>query len=145
VVGNEQAIRPADTWESLRPVQPRLFPNAPVYRDLSAADAALLAEFYAAVGEISDLIEHWSGTVALTEYNAWNVLMHKVQHSLKLGELAVQRLCPDRVYDATMPIGGSLLSQSQRVLAAADQARAWFMTRFAAYQQGKATPGGHRR
>jgi hypothetical protein len=140
MLGIHQAIRPGDTWESLRPVQPRLFPQVAVYRDLSASDAELLAEFYGAVSEVADLIEHWAGTMALTEYNAWNVLMHKVQHSLRMGELAVQKLCPDRAYDATMPAGGSLLSQSQRVLTAADKAREVFMAKFATSQQKKAVP-----
>jgi hypothetical protein len=76
--------------------------------------------------------------MALTEYNAWNVLMHKVQNSLRMGELAVQKLCHDRAYDATMPAGGSLLSQCQRVLTAADKAREIFMAKFATLQQRKA-------
>jgi hypothetical protein len=74
----------------------------------------------------------------MTEYNAWNVLMHKVQHSLKFGEVAVQKLCPDRAYDATMPAVGNLLSQSQRVLAAAENARNVFITKFEASQASKA-------
>jgi hypothetical protein len=138
MLGTHQAIRPGDTWESLRPVQPRLFPQVAVYRDLSASDAELLAEFYGVVSEVADLIEHWGGTMALTEYNAWNVLMHKVQNSLRMGELAVQKLCHDRAYDATMPAGGSLLSQCQRVLTAADKAREIFMAKFATLQQRKA-------
>ncbi|HUN99015.1 MAG TPA: hypothetical protein VMU69_22640 [Bradyrhizobium sp.] len=137
MLGNHQAIRPGDTWESLRPVQPRLFPHAAVYRDLSESDAELLAEFYGAVSEVADLIEHWAGTMALTEYNAWNVLMHKAQHSLRMGEFAVRKLCPDRAYDATMPTGGTLLLRSQRVLTAADKARAVFLAKFASSQQKK--------
>lgn len=100
MLGAHQTIRSNDTWESLMPIQPRLFLEAAVYRDLSASDAELLAEFYGAVSEIADLIEHWAETVALTDYNAWNVLMHKVQHSLRMGELVIQKLCPDRAYDA---------------------------------------------
>ena len=138
MLGAHQAIQPGDTWESLRPVLPRLFPEAAAYRDLAASDAELLAEFYGAVSEVADLVEHWAGTVALTEYNAWNVLMHKVHNSLRLGDLAVQKLCPDRPYDATMPAGGTLLSQSQRVLTAADKAREIFMARFEAFQRTKA-------
>jgi hypothetical protein len=95
LVGIHQTVRPGDTWKSLQPFHPRLFPNAPTYLDLPAADAALLAEFYGAVDEVRDLIEHWTGTIALTEYNAWNVLMHKVQHSLKMPSTpAVQKLSP---------------------------------------------------
>lgn len=126
--------------ESLRPVQPRLFPHVAAHRELSASDAELLAEFYGAVSEVDDLTQHWAATITLTEYNAWNVLMHKVQHSLKLGELVAQKLCPDRVYDATMPAGGSLLSQSQRVMTSADKTREAFMAKFSASQQTKARP-----
>jgi hypothetical protein len=146
LVGIPQTFRPGDTWESLRPVQPQphLFPQATVYRDLSTSDAELLAEFYGAVSEVADLIEHWAGTMALTEYNAWNVLMHKVQHSLRMGDLAVQKLCPDRAYDATMPAGGTLLSRSLRVLTAANKAREIFISKFEALQQRKAAPNQRR-
>jgi hypothetical protein len=92
----------------------------------------------------ADLLKHWAGTIALTEYNAWNVLMHKVEHSLLMGNLAVQKLCPDRAYDATMPAGGTLLSQSQRVLTAADKVREIFMAKFEGTQQRKPAPS-HRR
>jgi hypothetical protein len=144
LVGIPQTFRPGDTWESLQPVQPHLFPQAAVYRDLSTSDAELLAEFYGAVSEVADLIEHWVGTMALTEYNAWNVLMHKVQHSLRMGDLAVQKLCPDRAYDATMPAGGTLLSRSLRVLTAANKAREIFISKFEALQQRKAAPNQRR-
>jgi hypothetical protein len=135
------AIRPNDTWDSLKPAHPRLFPNAPVFRDLSAADAELLAEFYGAVAEVADLVEHWSRTVALTEYNAWNVLMHKVEHSLKCGELVVQKFCADRVFDATMPVVGSLLSRSNKSLSDAERARAVFLANAEAAQAARNAPG----
>jgi hypothetical protein len=67
-------------------------------------------------------------------------LMHKVQHSLRMGDLVVQKLCPDRAYDATMPAGGTLLARSQKVLTAADNAREIFMAKFEAAQQKKAAP-----
>jgi len=134
MLGKKCEIRPTDTWESLQPVQSRLYPDSALFRDLSAGDAAVLAEFYAAVGEVSDLIEHWTGTVPLADYNAWNVLMHKVQNCLRLGELVIQKFSPERPFDATMPAGGTLLSSSQRSLMLADQARTSFMERFAAAQ-----------
>jgi hypothetical protein len=129
-LGKTYEVRPNDTWESLRPTQSRLFPDSPVYRELSGADAAMLAEFYTAVAEVTDLIDHWVGTVALTEYNHWNVLMHKVENSLRLGELVVQRFCPDRQFDATMPSSGTLLARSQTALAHAAQIREIWMKKF---------------
>jgi hypothetical protein len=134
MLGKQYEVRPTDTWESLQPVQSRLYPDSALFRDLSGGDAAVLAEFYAAVGEVSDLIKHWTGTVPLTDYNAWNVLMHKVQNCLRLGELVIQKFSPERPFDATMPAGGTLLSSSQRSLMLADQARTSFMERFAAAQ-----------
>jgi hypothetical protein len=101
----------------------------------SSTDTELLAEFYASVREVDDILASWIATAqTLGEYNAWNVLMHKVQHSLRKGELAVRRFDPDRLYDATMPAGGTLLYQSERVLSMADTARTAFMARHAATQ-----------
>jgi hypothetical protein len=136
-LGRQYPVRPNDTWESLRPTLPHLFPDSAPYRDLSASDAELLAEFYGAVREVTDLVDHWAGTVALTEYNAWNVLMHKVQHSLQMGELAVRKLCPDRAYDATMPASGTLLSRSQTALTATEKARGLYLEKFTAFFREK--------
>jgi hypothetical protein len=139
LMGNHQPLRPGDTWKSLIPFQPRLFPNVPTYRDLSVADSELLAEFYGAVDEVREIIEHWSDTVPLTDYNAWNVLMHKVQHSLKQGELAVKRLCPDRLFDATMPVAGTLLARCQKAVDAANTTRSSFVARYEASLASKAS------
>lgn len=134
-LGRKYPVRPNDTWESLRPTLPHLFPDSAPYRDLSASDAELLAEFYGAVREVADLIDHWAGTMALTEYNAWNVLMHKVQHGLRMGELAIRKFCPGRAYDATMPASGTLLSRSQTAMGSAEQARAMDLEKFTAFHQ----------
>lgn len=134
MLGKQYEIRPNDTWESLRPVQSRLFPDSALFRELSPTDAGLLAEFYSAVAEVADLIEHWTGTVPLTEYNAWNVLMHKVEGSLRVGELVVQKFCPDRPFDTSMPASGTLISSAERSLRLAAQGRAAFIERFGAAQ-----------
>ena len=128
-----------DTWESLRPYQPVLFPSSPLFQDLSSTDAKLLAEFCNSLQEVNDIVIGWTDTQSLREYNCWNVLMHKVQHSLRAGEQAIQRFCPDRQYDATVPSAGTLLSQSQRTLSIADRARDAFMARFAATAQARAS------
>ena len=136
-LGRQYPVRPNDTWGSLKPAIPHLFPDSAPYRDLSTSDAELLAEFYGAVREVADIVDHWARTVALTEYNAWNVLMHKVQQSLRMGELAVRKLCPERAYDATMPAGGTLLSQSQRVLVSAEKARELYLEKFTIFHREK--------
>lgn len=141
IVEKPSSTPTGETWESLKPVSPRLFPDAAPYHDLKASDAQLLSEFYGAVSEVDDLVEHWSGNMALTDYNAWNVLMHKVQHGLRLAAIAVQKLCPERAFDATVPTGGTLLSQFQRVLNAADRARQTFTTNFEEFMRKKAGQG----
>lgn len=135
LLGGHTSPQPGDTWESLRPIKQDLFPHVAIYRDLSASDTELLSEFYGAVREVSDLIGHWTGTMTLKNYNAWNVLMHKVEQSLRVGELAVQKLCPNRSYDETIPTAGSLLSQSKRSLTQADKARTLFIEKSMAKQK----------
>jgi hypothetical protein len=137
---------PGDTWISLTPTEPTLYPTAPVFQDLSTTDAELLSEFYAATREVVDLLARWiaEGT-SLGEYNAWNYLMHKVEHTLRAGAQAVQRYCPDRRFDATSPAGGTLLAQSERALSIAEHARSAFLARFAASQVQAKTPQVRRR
>jgi hypothetical protein len=136
-----KASCPGDTWTSLAPLKPTLYPTAPVFQDLSTTDAELLSEFYAATQEVADLLTRClAESTSLSEYNVWNYLMHKVEHSLRVGGEAVRRFCPDRRFDATSPAGGTLLSQSERALSIAEQARSAFMGRVTASQaQAKTT------
>lgn len=110
-----------DTWDSLRPSQPLLFPNAPEFRDLPPPDATPLIEFYDALRGIADMLEGWIAQRVPGDVNAWNVLMQKVQLNLRLAVRAAARFCPDRQYDPTMPAGGTLIDRAQRSIANADR------------------------
>jgi hypothetical protein len=105
---------PGDSWASLRPWKPVLYPNASEFRDLRAEDAVLLVNFYDSLQEIADIVESWVSHQSLEDFNAWNFLMQKVQHSLSVGQKAVGQFCPNVVYDATMPAAGTLLNRSER-------------------------------
>lgn len=71
----------------------------------------MLSEFYASVREIDNILEGWIATdQSLLDYNGWKFLMHKVQDSLRMGEMAIQTFCPERHYDATMPAAGRCYS-----------------------------------
>lgn len=121
-----------DTWASLVPFRPDHYPAAPL-QDLDASDAELLAEFYSSVRGIGEILEHWRALdEPLDNYNSWNLLMQRVQHSIRVGQVAVQRFCPDRPYDAIVPASGTLLSRSDRSLSMADAALKSFLDRCAA-------------
>jgi hypothetical protein len=121
---------PGDSWRSLMPWRPDQFPTSALLQDLTAADSELLAEFYASVQEVRETLDNWNTTdQPLDNYNAWNALMHHVQHSLRAGQLAAQRFCPERTYDATVPAAGTLNSRSERSLTIADGARQAFLDR----------------
>ena len=49
---------PGDTWPSLRPSSPDLYPTASLIQDLSTADSKLLAEFYSSVHRVRDMLEN---------------------------------------------------------------------------------------
>jgi hypothetical protein len=124
------APRTGDIWASLKPFLPVHYPTSPLLRDLDTSDTQLLAEFYNSVQGISETLERWHALEEpLDNYNAWNVLMQRVQHSLRLGQAAVQRFCPDRLYDELVPIAGTLLVRAQRSLSVADKALKIFQDR----------------
>lgn len=119
-----------DAWQSLMPCSASLRSGAEMFHDLHLRDAELIAEFRAAVDEIEEILESWIATgVSLNEYNAWNFLMHKVEHNLRIGMLAAARFCPDAQYDATMPAVGTLRVRVERSLVQADRLRADFIAR----------------
>ncbi len=120
---------PGDTWASLKPSRPTLYPSDSRFRELPPGDATLLVEFYDALDEINDTLESWIDKHPTTDFNAWNVLMHRAQNNLKVGERAIQRFCPDRSFDKASPAAGTLLDQSRRALRAAETARSAHMTR----------------
>lgn len=122
-----------DTWASLKPFRPEHYPHSALLQDLDASDSELLAEFYSSVQGIGETLEHWHALdEPLDNYNIWNVLMQRVQQSIRLSRAAVQRFCPDRPYDATLPASGTLMSRSQRSLLIADTALKNFLDRCAA-------------
>jgi hypothetical protein len=123
---------PGDSWASLKPWRPQLYPDAPKFHELPAGDATLLVDFYDSLQEISDILESWSGGQATTDVNAWNLLMHKVRNNLRLGEKAIQRFCPDREFSPDSPAAGTLLEQSRRELSNAEAAFSAHMARHGA-------------
>jgi hypothetical protein len=120
---------PGDSWASLKPWRPVLYPDAPKFRDLPAADATLLVEFYDSLQEISDTVDSWIDTQPTTDVNAWNVLMHKVRNNLSIGEKAVQRFCLDRPFNEASPAAGTLLQQSEREISGAKAAMSAHLAR----------------
>jgi len=120
---------PVDTWASLKPWQPVLYPNAAEFRNLPAEDATLLVNFYDSLQEITDIVNSFVDNQDIADFNAWNVLMQKVQHNLSIGQRAVQIFCPERQYDATIPVAGTLLHQSERVISEAQAVLAAHLSR----------------
>jgi hypothetical protein len=129
LTSHDKLANPSDTWASLRPSRASLYPNAAPIHDLSARDAELLAEFHSAVDEVDELLDNWTSSSTLPEYNCWNYLMHKVEHSLRMGCNVIHKFCADRQFDATMPASGTLLSRAETGLGRARQARDAFMKR----------------
>jgi predicted PurR-regulated permease PerM len=120
---------PGDSWASLKPWRPTLYPEAPKFRELPPADATLLVEFYGSLQEISDTIDSLSTNEATTIFNAWNVLMHKARNNLSIGENAVLKFCPDRPFNVASPAAGTLLNQSKRAIAGAHAAMSAHLAR----------------
>jgi hypothetical protein len=121
---------PGDTWQSLMPRSTNRLSDTQMFHDLQLGDAKLIAEFKAAVDELAGMLEAWISTgTSLNEYNAWNILMHKVEHSLRAGMLAAARFCPDAQFDTTSPATGTLRTRVERSLTQADTRRTAFIAR----------------
>ena len=120
---------PGDTWASLRPVQPVLYPNATEFRNLSPPDATSLIAFYDSLQGITDMVNGWVNSQPTTDVNAWNVLMQTVQHNLALGRRAVQRFCAEKLYDELVPVAGTLLQRSEHAISSAKSALAAHLKR----------------
>ena len=120
---------PGDTWASLKPWQPVLYPTAVEFRILPATDATLLVKFYDSLQEITDIVNSWVDGQTTADVNAWNFLMQKVQHNLSIGQRAVENFCPEIQYDATIPAVGTLLDRSQRAISGAQAAMAAHLSR----------------
>lgn len=103
-----------ETWETFRPRRPVLYPAAPQFKDLSEADATALIDFYDSVQGIAETIETYIEMKTPQEVNAWNGLMQAVRDSLRLGEIAVRRFCPDRQLSPLLPASGTLMQNIER-------------------------------
>lgn len=120
---------PGDTWASLRPAQPILYPSAAEFRNLSPPDATSLIAFYNSLQAITDMVNGWVDGQPITDVNAWNVLMQRVQHNLVLGQKAVQRFCAKKLYDELVPVAGTLIQRSERAISSAKSALAAHLKR----------------
>jgi hypothetical protein len=124
-----QPASPGDSWPTLKPFKPTVFPAAPQLKDLSAADVAKLSDFCAASQEVDDVVDAFISARQFPEYNAWNFLMHRLELGVQAGRQVVASLNPTAQFDAASPASGTMLEQAARVLTGAEQARADFIAR----------------
>jgi hypothetical protein len=113
---------PGDSWASLKPLRPVLYPDASQFRELPAADATLLVAFYDSLQGVTDTLDSYIDQWPTTDVNAWNGLMHQVRNSLALGEKAIRVFCAEKPFNEAAPASGTMLNQYQRVASAMQKA-----------------------
>jgi hypothetical protein len=145
VFGEPQTITTGDSWQKLMISNSAPAFSSAAYGDLLASDAQVLSEFYGAVTEVSELIRELSETNPISDYNSWNVLMHKAQHTVKLGLVVVKKFCPERMYDPTIPAAGTLLARSESTLVKADSTRNVVFAKLEALRQAQVQRRSQRR
>lgn len=114
VSASAKQSQPPDHWTTFRPWKPRLYRSTTEFRDLPPAHAELFAEFFEGLAEIDDLIMSWKDSEIAWDMNLWNVLMQKIERNVISGVRAVERFCPERQYDNTMPASGTLIERAQK-------------------------------
>jgi hypothetical protein len=144
MTSRKSAHCPGDTWLSLLPYPSSEIENAGPFADLAASDLARIGEFFASLHEIKNLLEDFVTTAqSLDEYNVWNVLMHRVEHSLRVGAKAFSAISDDVQLDDASPAGGLLLTNIEKGLASAERSRSAFIARFAAEKASAASARAH--
>lgn len=133
MVGIQQPISPGDTWQSLKFSHPQKIASSPAYKDLAGDDIEMLAEFYGAATDVAGILEEWSERVPLTDYNHWNVFMHKVEHALKRGDFVIRKFCSDCPFDAMIPVAGNMLTRTRKSLDQASKVRSTHIERMNAH------------
>lgn len=113
---------PGDSWASLKPSRPVLYPDAPQFRELPAADATSLVAFYDSLQGITETLDSYISQWPTTDVNAWNGLMHQVRNSLGLGEKAIAVFCAEKPFNDASPASGTMLHQYQRAMSGAERA-----------------------
>lgn len=138
---SKSSIKPNDTWPSIKPKQPTLYPHASSVAELLVEDGQLLVEFYDSLQEVADLIAEFEKIqIDRLPYNEWNCLMHAAEHNLEVGLRAARQFCPDREFRPRSPASGTLISQVERVLKAASRARDVFFKSAEAHNKQAAAP-----
>jgi hypothetical protein len=122
ICASTKTALPGDSWVSLKPLRPILYPNVPQFHKLPPADATLLVAFYDSLQGIADTLDGYIDQWPTTDVNAWNGLMHQARTSLELGERAVKVFCPDKPFNDAGPASGTMLDQYQRAMAGAEKA-----------------------
>jgi hypothetical protein len=137
---------PSDHWTTFKPSKPSLYPGVAEFRDLGTKDAALLVEFYDTVNEIEDIVTQLRESETVWDVNVWNGLMQRVQHSVSMGVVAVERFCPSRQNNTSMPAAGTLTERASKSTANMQSALVAHIDRFNARAAANApqAAGAHR-
>ena len=132
---------PGDSWASLKPPRPLLYPEASQFRELPASDATLLVAFYDSLQGVTDTLDSYIDRWSTTDVNAWNGIMHQVQNSLALGEKAIKVFCAEKPFNEAAPASDTMLNQYQRVAAGAQRALDAHIARYSVHKIEKPPQG----
>ncbi|MHA3541228.1 hypothetical protein ACX1G6_11090 [Yersinia enterocolitica] len=104
-IANEikEPIKTGDLKEDFMPYLPRLYPNAPQFKELSGKDATSLIAFYDSLFEIELLIKDWWKREGQLEANLFNMIAHNSEKSLSLALECLTKLEIENFNDTAPP------------------------------------------
>ncbi|RBM04816.1 hypothetical protein [Novacetimonas cocois] len=112
-----------DLKGDFRPYMPSLYPSAPQVRDLPGDKAIALIRYYDSLNEISQHVDDWWEREGQLAVNIFNMLMHVVEKSLRLGLVCIREFDLETRCPPPYESWGILTSRIERSLDGAANAR----------------------
>ena len=114
---------PGDLKEDFLPYWPVLYPNAPQLHDLPGDDAAALVAFYDSLHFLAAQVNDWWQRDGQLPVNIFNMILHHVDHSLRLSLVCVEKLEWEKLIPPPYESWGTISSRVERSLSSATSAR----------------------
>ena len=122
-------MKPTDLKQDFIPHWPKLYPNAPQFRDLVEEDAAALVAYYDSLHALNDDVNDWWGREGQLPVNLFNTFLHRASKCLRLALICIEKFELEALIPPPYESWGTISFRINQALKSEEQARSAHIAR----------------
>jgi hypothetical protein len=122
-------MKPTDLKQDFIPHWPKLYPNAPQFRDLVEEDAAALVAYYDSLHALNDDVNDWWGREGQLPVNLFNTFLHRASKCLRLALICIEKFKLEALIPPPHESWGTISFRINQALKSEEQARSAHIAR----------------